>query len=132
MYSNGTPDTIIRFPGPGHTTFRDEKIVNEVQIMQFLEQKTTTPVPRLINWGLTEDNTQVFGPFIISDLVEGAHLSDMLKDPSDAKRLAYEPRLKQFLEAIERAEKIRGASNCHKSLSSLMRELPHHEREDQS
>lgn len=93
MYNDGTPDTVIRFPGPGHTTFRDEKILNEVQVIQSLEQNTTIPVPRLISWGLTEDSPHGCGPFIISDFVEGVHLSDILKDPSDAKRLYRNPQI---------------------------------------
>ncbi|KAF2006817.1 phosphotransferase enzyme family protein-like protein [Amniculicola lignicola CBS 123094] len=93
MYNDGTPDVIIRFPGPGHTTFRDEKIENEVQIIQFLQENTTIPVPRLISWGLTEDSPQNFGPFIISDFVEGIHLSDALRDPADKKRLHLNPQI---------------------------------------
>ncbi|KAF2768909.1 phosphotransferase enzyme family protein-like protein [Teratosphaeria nubilosa] len=92
-YNDGTPDAIIRFPGPGHTTFRDEKILNEVQVIQFLQQNTSIPVPRLISWGLTEDSPQHFGPFIISDFVEGVHLSDVLKDPSDQRRLHLAPQI---------------------------------------
>jgi aminoglycoside phosphotransferase (APT) family kinase protein len=93
MYSDETPDAIIRFPGPGHTTFRDEKIWNEVQVIQFLQQNTTIPVPRLISWGLTEDSPRHFGPFMISDFVEGVHLSDILRDPNDAKRLYLNPQI---------------------------------------
>lgn len=93
MYNDGTPDAIIRFPGPGHTTFRDEKIQNEVEVIQFLQQNTTIPVPRLISWGLTEDSPQQFGPFIISDFVEGVHLSDIPQDPADARRLHLNPQI---------------------------------------
>jgi len=93
MYTDKTPDAIIRFPGPGHTTFRDEKIWNEVQVIQFLQENTNIPVPRLISWGLTEDSPQHFGPFIISDFVEGVHLSDILRDPRDAKRLYLNPQI---------------------------------------
>ncbi|KAH7394212.1 phosphotransferase enzyme family protein-like protein [Phaeosphaeria sp. MPI-PUGE-AT-0046c] len=91
MYDDGTPDVMIRFPGPGHTTFRDEKIRNEVQIIQFLYEHTTIPVPRLFSWGLTEDSPQYLGPFMISEFVEGVHLSDVLKDPADPKRLHLNP-----------------------------------------
>jgi len=87
------PNAIIRFPGPGHTTFRDEKVTNEVQIIKLLREQTTIPVPRLISWGLTEDSPQQFGPFIISDFVEGVHLSDILKDPTDRERLYLDPKI---------------------------------------
>ncbi|KAF2501012.1 phosphotransferase enzyme family protein-like protein [Lophium mytilinum] len=93
MYNDGTPDTVIRFPGLGHTTFRDEKTVNEVQVIQFLQENTTIPIPRLISWGLTEDIPQHFGPLIISEFVEGVHLSDVLKDSADKKQLYLNPQI---------------------------------------
>ncbi|KAF1963642.1 phosphotransferase enzyme family protein-like protein [Byssothecium circinans] len=92
-YSDETPDAIIRFPGPGHTTFRDEKIENEVQVIQFLQENTTIPVPRLISWGLTEDSPQHLGPFMISDFVEGVDLSDILKDPGNKKNHYLNPQV---------------------------------------
>lgn len=92
-FTDGGPDAIIRFPRPGHTTFRDEKIANEVQIIKFLHEQTTIPVPRLLSWGFTEDSPQQFGPFIISDFVEGVHLSDILKDPTDPKKLYLNPNI---------------------------------------
>lgn len=72
-------DAIIRFPGPGHTTSREEKITNDVQVIKFLHEQITIPVPRLISWGLTQDSPKHFGPFIISDFIEGVHLSDIPK-----------------------------------------------------
>ena len=65
------PDTIIRFPGPGHTAFRDEKIINEVQVITFLLERTKIPVPPLLGWGLTKHSPCHFGPYIISDFVKG-------------------------------------------------------------
>ena len=101
MYTDGTPDAMIRFPGPGHTTFRDEKTRNEVQVIEFLQENTTIPIPRLISWGLTEDSPQHFGPFIISDFVEGVHLSDVLSDPADTKRLYLNPQVdKEILDNV--------------------------------
>jgi hypothetical protein len=49
MYSDGTPDVMIRFPGPGRTISRDEKIRNEVQVIRFLHESTSIPVPRLFS-----------------------------------------------------------------------------------
>jgi hypothetical protein len=97
MYNDGTPDAIIRFPGPGHTTFRDEKIWNEVQVTKFLQQNTTIPIPRLIAWGPTKDSPHDFGPFMISEFVKGVHLSDVLRDPADAKRLHLNPQIDREL-----------------------------------
>jgi hypothetical protein len=80
-YNDGTPDVMVRFPSPGHTTSQDEKIRNEVQVIQFLHESTSIPVPHLFSWGLTEDSPQHLGPFIISEFVEGVHVSDILVDP---------------------------------------------------
>ena len=92
-FNDGGPDAVIRFPGPGHTTFRDEKTANEVQIIKFLHELTTIPVPCLISWGLTKDSPKHFGPFIISDFAEGVHLSGILRDPTDQKRLYLNPKI---------------------------------------
>jgi serine/threonine protein kinase len=84
-FSDGGPDAIIRFPKPGHTaTFlRDEKVANEVQIMDCLSQNTTIPLPRVYSWGFTAESPQQFGPFIIMDYVEGTLLSTFLKKPME-------------------------------------------------
>jgi hypothetical protein len=95
MYNDGTPDVMIQFPGPGHTTFQDKKIQNEVQVVQFLHKFTSIPVPRLFSWGLTEDSPQHLGPFMISEFVEGVHLSNVLKDPADPTRLHLNPDIDQ-------------------------------------
>ncbi|KAF1912802.1 phosphotransferase enzyme family protein-like protein [Ampelomyces quisqualis] len=112
MYNDGTPDVIIRFPGPGHTTFRDEKIQNEVQVIQFLQDKTSIPVPRLFSWGLTKDSPRNLGPFMISEFVEGVHLSDVLKDPADPKRLYLNPNIDENI-----------LDNVYHQLSDIMLEL---------
>ncbi|ORY09461.1 hypothetical protein BCR34DRAFT_625762 [Clohesyomyces aquaticus] len=58
------------------------------------DENTTIPVPRLISWGLTEDSPQHFGPFMVSDFVEGIHLSDLIvRDPADTKRLHLNPQI---------------------------------------
>ena len=96
-YSDGTPSAVIRFSGPGHSTFRDEKMLNEVRVIQFLQDNTTIPVPRLISWGTTERSPKEFGkefgPFMISDFVEGTHLSDVLKDPGNPKQIYLNPNI---------------------------------------
>ncbi|KJZ78815.1 hypothetical protein HIM_01588 [Hirsutella minnesotensis 3608] len=82
-FSDGGPDAIIRFPKPGYTAkaLRDEKVVNEVQAMEFLRQNTSIPIPHVHSWGLTEDSPHRFGPFIIMDYIEGTLLSTVLKKP---------------------------------------------------
>ncbi|KAK2802798.1 hypothetical protein FQN50_007204 [Emmonsiellopsis sp. PD_5] len=81
-FKDTSPDAIIRFTKAGVTAFRDEKVEKEVQVMKFLRQRTTIPLPRLISWGLTAESPQRLGPFIIMEYVEGIHLSDILKKPT--------------------------------------------------
>ncbi|KAJ5573494.1 uncharacterized protein N7459_007921 [Penicillium hispanicum] len=82
-FDDGQPDAIIRFPKPGHTAtaYRDEKVANEVQIMEYLRQNTDIPIPRVHSWGLIADSPQHLGPFIIIDYVHGTLLSTVLKEP---------------------------------------------------
>jgi hypothetical protein len=50
-FNDGGPKAVIRFPKPGHTAtaFRDEKVRNEVRFLEFLSEKTTIPVPRVVS-----------------------------------------------------------------------------------
>lgn len=96
-FSDGGPDAIIRFPKPGHTAtaLRDEKATNEVQVMNYLSQNTTIPIPRILNWGLTAESPQQLGPFIIMDYVEGTLLSNVLKQStnSDEEGMVLDPNI---------------------------------------
>ncbi|QKX58011.1 uncharacterized protein TRUGW13939_05131 [Talaromyces rugulosus] len=82
-FNDGGPDAIIRFPKPGHTAtaYRDEKVTNEVQVMEYLRQHTNIPIPSIHSWGLLAESPQQLGPFIIMDYVEGVLLSTILKQP---------------------------------------------------
>ncbi|KAG9772804.1 hypothetical protein KCU88_g6020, partial [Aureobasidium melanogenum] len=80
-FSDGQ-DVIIRFPKPGHTAFREEKVMNEVRIMDYLRQNTTLPIPHVHSWGLTRESPQQLGPFIIMDFIDGTLLSTILKQPN--------------------------------------------------
>lgn len=84
---------MIRFPGQGHSVFRDEKTQNEVEIINFIHDNTTIPVPRLLGWGLTEDSPRQLGPFIISEFVEGVSLSSILSDRTDVQKLWLDPKI---------------------------------------
>lgn len=75
------PDVIIRFAKPGLTALRDEKITNEVQIMEYLSQNTTIPIPCVHSWGLTAESPRQLGPFIIMDYMDGVNLETVLKQP---------------------------------------------------
>lgn len=100
-FSDEGPDAIIRFPKPGHTaTFlRDEKVTNEVQVMEYLRQNTTIPVPFVYSWGLTAESPQQFGPFIIMDFVEGTLLSTVLKQPTESTQgdIILDPSIKNSI-----------------------------------
>ncbi|KAI5863959.1 kinase-like domain-containing protein [Durotheca rogersii] len=82
-FRDGGPDAIIRFPKPGHTAtaLRDEKVANEVEVMEYLRQNTTIPVPRVHSWGFTSESPQQLGPFIIMDYIQGTPLSTVLRQP---------------------------------------------------
>ncbi|KAL9112421.1 MAG: hypothetical protein Q9227_003263 [Pyrenula ochraceoflavens] len=92
-FEDDGPDAIIRFPGPGHTTFRDEKIEKEVHIIKFLHEKTTIPIPRLLGWGLTTDSPKGLGPFMISEYAEGVSVSTILSDPKDPYTIYLNPEI---------------------------------------
>ncbi|CAI7644285.1 unnamed protein product [Penicillium bialowiezense] len=82
-FEDEQPDAIIRFPKPGHTTtaYSEEKVVNEVQIMEYVHENTDIPIPRVHHWGLTAESPHQLGPFIIMDYVNGTLLSTILKNP---------------------------------------------------
>lgn len=81
-FSDDGPDVILRLAKAGVTAFRDEKVMNEVEVMKFLRRNTTIPVPRVIDWGLTADSPGHLGPYIVMNYVEGVHLSDLLQKPN--------------------------------------------------
>ncbi|KAH6714406.1 hypothetical protein BKA61DRAFT_632310 [Leptodontidium sp. MPI-SDFR-AT-0119] len=78
---------LIRFPFPGNIygPWRDEKVTNEVMVMNFLREHTNIPVPPVRCWGVTEESPQQLGPFIIMDLMEGQDLSDFLQQPTQSR-----------------------------------------------
>ncbi|KAJ5174103.1 uncharacterized protein N7500_002034 [Penicillium coprophilum] len=73
---------IIRFPKPGATMFPDEKVRNEVDIIRYIQQHTTIPVPFVLHWGTKEENPLGLGPFIIMEYIDHVmDLSDVLNTP---------------------------------------------------
>ncbi|KAF4458063.1 Protein kinase-like domain [Fusarium austroafricanum] len=123
------PDTIIRFPKPGYvaTTLRDEKVTIKVRVLEYLSQNTTIPVPRLHSWGLTSESPQQLDPetFRITTVLDFEFTNGMpaqftydppwwllLSGPEawldlgcvQVFRDQYEPRMEQFLRALELAE----------------------------
>lgn len=76
---------IIRFPKLGATMFPDEKVRNEVDIIRYIHQHTTIPVPFVLHWGTKEENPLGLGPFIIMEYIDYVmDLSDVLNTPGFA------------------------------------------------
>jgi aminoglycoside phosphotransferase (APT) family kinase protein len=88
-FDDGGPDAFIRFAKPGHTAtaLRDEKVLNEVRVLEFLREKTTIPVPRVYHWALTADSPEGLGPFMIMEFVEGVKVISLLMPPEDPVRI---------------------------------------------
>ncbi|KAF6790750.1 phosphotransferase enzyme family protein [Colletotrichum sojae] len=49
--------------------WRDEKVENEVMVMEYLREHTSLPIPPIRHWGRTEDSPEQLGPFIIMDYI---------------------------------------------------------------
>ncbi|KAI1139199.1 hypothetical protein F5Y05DRAFT_381100 [Hypoxylon sp. FL0543] len=84
-FGDRRPSALIRFAKPGHTnsSWRAEKVVNEVRVIEYLRQNTTIPLPHVRDWGLAEQSPQQLGPFIIMDFIEGTRLSTFLRQPTE-------------------------------------------------
>ncbi|UNI22779.1 hypothetical protein JDV02_008635 [Purpureocillium takamizusanense] len=82
--SNGYK-VLIRFPLPGRTyeQWREEKVTNEVMVIEHLRKYTTIPVPRVLSWGLACESPSHLGPFIIMEFVNGTDLDDLLRQPTE-------------------------------------------------
>lgn len=75
---------LIRFPAPAtFEAWRDEKVINEAMVMQYLREHTSLPVPRVLDVGLGESSPGQIGPYIIMEFAEGCDLSDVLQQPTD-------------------------------------------------
>ncbi|KAK3295839.1 uncharacterized protein B0H64DRAFT_156204 [Chaetomium fimeti] len=84
-FGEGRPGVLMRFAKPGHTfsAWRDEKVTNEVRVIEYLREHTTIPLPHVRCWGLADESPAQLGPFIIMDFVEGVRLSTFLKEPNE-------------------------------------------------
>ncbi|RFU24944.1 hypothetical protein B7463_g11393, partial [Scytalidium lignicola] len=74
-YEDNT-NVIVRFAALGRVIFRQEKVGNEVTVLQYLRQHTQIPVPEVYGAG-----TCWAGPYIVMAFVEGDLLSNVFKDP---------------------------------------------------
>ncbi|KAL2024490.1 hypothetical protein VTK56DRAFT_8301 [Thermocarpiscus australiensis] len=84
-FGGDRPSALIRFAKPGHTfsAWRDEKVANEVRVIEFLRENTTIPLPCIRCWGSTDESPAQLGSFIIMDFIEGVRLSSYLKQPME-------------------------------------------------
>lgn len=71
---------IVRFAVPGKVMNGDEKIRREVATMQFIKTETTIPIPLVIAWGTSDDNSLGLGAFIIMEFIEGESLGKILEE----------------------------------------------------
>lgn len=85
LASNGSPPKhLLRVPNAG-IVFPDEKTAAECATAQFLHENTSIPVPRVLHYGLSQQNPAI-GPYIIMERVEhfwtmSARLNKRYKEP---------------------------------------------------
>ncbi|KAE8351836.1 kinase-like domain-containing protein [Aspergillus coremiiformis] len=72
-------DWLIRFPLPGKSMFLDEKVCAEAVLMKYMADQTQIPVPRVIAYGMADDNPTGLGPFMIMTWIEGRTMSELLR-----------------------------------------------------
>ncbi|KAJ5198247.1 uncharacterized protein N7498_007364 [Penicillium cinerascens] len=85
MFTNNS-GAVIRFPLPGHVMFPEEKVRNEVSVMQFLLEKTSDripiTVPSILRWAETKESPSDLSPFIIMDYIHHkGDMGDLLEKP---------------------------------------------------
>ncbi|KAK8213130.1 kinase-like domain-containing protein [Phyllosticta paracitricarpa] len=74
---------IFRFPLPKSSMLPQRKTEAELAVMQFIREKTSIPVPKVIASGVTEGEFEKLGPYILMEFVEGELLSELLLDFDD-------------------------------------------------
>ncbi|MCJ1255592.1 hypothetical protein MMC24_003409 [Lignoscripta atroalba] len=77
---------LVRFTALGRVKFRNEKVQDEVAIMEYLAQDTSIPVPQVLGSGKCW-----LGPYIVMTFIEGRLLSGYLRDPSEGERVTLNP-----------------------------------------
>lgn len=68
---------LVRFTALGRVIARNEKVEDEVAIMEYVAQHTAIPVPKVLGYGKC-----VVGPYIVMSFIEGNPLSGYLRDSS--------------------------------------------------
>ncbi|KAH0836082.1 hypothetical protein FOPE_04347 [Fonsecaea pedrosoi] len=80
---------VMRIPLPGKTMFPAEKTQREVDVMRYLSDKTSLPVPLVLHLGTAEESPNGLGPFIIMEFIE--HECDLV-DALNTPDIPYEER----------------------------------------
>jgi hypothetical protein len=75
-YENGHR-VLVRFTALGRVIARNEKVEDEVSVMNYVAQHTTIPVPKVLGYGKC-----AVGPYIVMSFIEGNTLSGYLRDSS--------------------------------------------------
>ncbi|EAW06853.1 phosphotransferase family protein [Aspergillus clavatus NRRL 1] len=68
---------LVRFSALGRVIARNEKVEDEVAIMEYIAQHTAIPVPKVLGYGKC-----AVGPYIVMSFIEGNQLSGYLSDSS--------------------------------------------------
>jgi aminoglycoside phosphotransferase (APT) family kinase protein len=68
---------LVRFTALGRVIARNEKVEDEVSVMNYVAQHATIPVPRVLGYVKC-----VVGPYIVMSFIEGNTLSGYLRDSS--------------------------------------------------
>ncbi|KAJ5697996.1 hypothetical protein N7462_000001 [Penicillium macrosclerotiorum] len=78
---------MLRFPIAGANMFPEEKVRNEVSIIQFISEKTSNgiipiPVPTISGWGQRSESPANLGPYIIMDYIDHKRsIGELLEKP---------------------------------------------------
>ena len=82
-----------RFPIPGDVMYPAEKIDQEVAVMEFIREKTSIPIPKVIASGRAEGRFAGLESFIIVEFVDGERLDEALYQNDEIKPGIGQPTL---------------------------------------
>lgn len=77
---------ILRFPIPGLSMSREEKVRTEVAAIRYIQEHASIPVPFILHWGSQEESRCKLRPFILMDYNKHEmDMSDALNTPGFQK-----------------------------------------------
>lgn len=117
-----TGGSVLRLPLPGVHMFPEEKVRNEVSVMQFITERTLQtmpiPVPMVFRWGGRNESPSNLGPFIIMGYIDHERsISDLLEMPGRESK--QRPELNPDTSATKLKAFYRELANIVFSLSTL-------------